>query len=68
VAITPDGRRACVGALGTGVVSVVDTTRNIVIGTIAVGRNPAGVAITPDGRRPCIADWDLDTVWVIAIG
>jgi YVTN family beta-propeller protein len=40
---------ACVANNGAGTVSVIDTARNTVIATVAVGNRPLCVATTPDG-------------------
>jgi YVTN family beta-propeller protein len=49
VAITPDGGFAYITNNGDGTVSVIDTTANIVVKTIAVGSFPDGVAFTRGG-------------------
>ena len=37
-------------------VSVIDTTTNIVVATVGVGRGPFFVAITPDGSRAYVTN------------
>jgi YVTN family beta-propeller protein len=46
-------------------VSVIDTTSNTVVATIAVGPQPNGVAVTPNGERIYVSNFQADTVSVI---
>ncbi len=46
-------------------VSVIDTSTNTVVATVAVGSNPVGVAITPDGTRAYVANQLSNSVSVI---
>ena len=57
--------RAYVANFGSNSVSVIDTSSNTVIYTIAVGTQPNGIAITPDGTRAYVANGGGD-VWVLA--
>ncbi len=57
--------RAYVANTNANVVSVIDTTTNLVTGTIAVGAAPAEVAITKDGKRAYVANTGSSTVSVI---
>jgi YVTN family beta-propeller protein len=67
IAITPDGSRAYVTHLDSGIVSVIDTVSNTVIATISVGSGsgPHAVAITPDGTRAYVTNVFGNTVSVI---
>jgi YVTN family beta-propeller protein/autotransporter-associated beta strand protein len=74
IAITPDGKFAYVvtnllsdfGPLGTGTVSVINTTTNTVVGLpIPVGKRASGIAITPDGKFAYVTNTDSNTVSVI---
>ena len=47
--------RAYVSNEGDGTVSVLDTTRGVVIGTIGVGKRPRGLALSRDGSRLYVA-------------
>jgi uncharacterized protein (TIGR03437 family) len=57
--------RAYVANFGSNSVTVIDTSSNTVIYTIAVGTQPNGIAITPDGTRAYVANGGGD-VWVLA--
>ncbi|MCA1683019.1 MAG: beta-propeller fold lactonase family protein [Actinobacteria bacterium] len=46
-------------------VSVIDTSTNTVVATVAVGSNPQDVAVTPDGSRAYVVNTGEDTVSVI---
>ena len=50
---------------GSDNVSVVDTSTNTIIATIAVGANPVGSAVTPDGNKAYITNGWSGTVSVI---
>lgn len=47
--------------------SVIDTTTNTVVSTIAVGDGPFGVAISPDGTHAYITNANSDTVSMIRL-
>ena len=47
---SPDGRWIYVANVAGTTLSVIDTTTNMLVGDIAVGRSPAQVAFSPDGR------------------
>jgi len=54
------------GMPGAGKVSVIDTSSNTVIATVATtGTTPLGAALTPDGTRLYVAHFDSNTVSVI---
>ena len=57
--------RAYIANFASNSVSVIDTSSNTVIYTIAVGTQPNGIAITPDGTRAYVANGGGD-VWVLA--
>jgi YVTN family beta-propeller protein len=46
-------------------VSVIDATRNVVVGRIPVGKRPWGIAVSSDGRTIYTADGLSDTMSVI---
>jgi YVTN family beta-propeller protein len=46
-------------------VSVVDATRNVVVGRIPVGKRPWGIAVSRDGRTVYTADGLSDAISVI---
>jgi YVTN family beta-propeller protein len=46
-------------------VSVINTSTNAVVNTIAVGSGPQGVSVSPDGSRVYIANFSSNTVSVI---
>jgi YVTN family beta-propeller protein len=48
-----------------GSVMVIDTARNAVTTTIAVGKRPWNMALTPDGRRLYVANGRSNSVSVI---
>src|SRR5574337_1139763 len=50
---------------GSSSVSVIDTSSNTVIATLAVGNLPVGVSITPDGTWAYVANAGDTTVSVI---
>jgi serine/threonine-protein kinase len=61
VTIAPDGRLAYVANRGEGIVTVVDTNLDKVIGTIAVSAGPPRyVAFTPDGTRAYVSAYTDD--------
>jgi YVTN family beta-propeller protein len=65
VAVTPDGARAYVSLWGGRAVAVLDVATGVVLGRIAVGKNPQGLALSPDGARLAVACSDSDSVVVI---
>jgi YVTN family beta-propeller protein len=50
---------------GDNTVSVIDTSTNTVVATVAVGANPRGVAVSPDGTKVYVANFGDNTVSVI---
>jgi YVTN family beta-propeller protein len=50
---------------GDNTVSVIDTSTNTVVATVAVGANPRGVAVTPDGTKVYVTNFGDNTVSVI---
>jgi len=65
VAASPDGRRAYVSALGSGVVTAIDLSSGKVIGDVATGKGPEGLDVTPDGREVWVANRDANTISII---
>jgi YVTN family beta-propeller protein len=65
VAITPNGTHAYVANTDGNTVSVLNTTTNTVVATIAVGKSPTKVAIMPDGTRAYVTNWGSDNISVI---
>src|SRR6266853_131948 len=66
VAIAAQGQTfAYVADTDSNSVSVIDTTSNKLIDTVAVGDNPIGVAITPDGSRAYVTNPFSNSVSVI---
>ena len=49
----------------SGTISVIDTSRNLVVRTIDVGLHPTGMALGPDGNRVYVTNANSDTVSVI---
>lgn len=59
LAITPDDSRVYVTNQSSNNISVVDTTTNTVVATVASGYpTPQGIDITPDGTRAYFTTWD----------
>ena len=58
-------RDAYVANSGNGTVSVIDTSKNAVVGAIPVGGEPVDVAITPSGRYAWVLDGAGGSVSVI---
>jgi YVTN family beta-propeller protein len=52
VAVSPDGKHAFVANRGSNNVSVIDTAKNTVVATVAVGNVPFNVAVTRMGTTP----------------
>ncbi|MDQ1662083.1 MAG: hypothetical protein QOJ68_2063 [Blastococcus sp.] len=69
LAFSPDGRKVYVSVWNTArtiaAVSVLDTTTNRVIATIAVHTRPFLAAVSPDGKRIYVPNHDTGTVSVI---
>lgn len=63
--MNPAGTRAYVANENSANVSVIDTTTNSVVATVAVGGNPAGVGVHPAGTRAYVANRVPNTVSVI---
>jgi uncharacterized protein (TIGR03437 family) len=57
--------RAYVPNFGSDNLTVIDTSNNTVVATVAVGSQPNQVAITPDGTRAYVTNGGGD-VWVLA--
>jgi YVTN family beta-propeller protein len=60
IAISPDGKRAYVANSNGTTLSIIDTKRNKVIGTIDGFDGPSGVAITPDGAFAYVNNYGGD--------
>ena len=58
-------RDAYVANSGNGTVSVIDTSKNAVVGAIPVGGEPVDVAITPNGLNAWVVDAAGNSVSVI---
>jgi YVTN family beta-propeller protein/parallel beta-helix repeat protein len=65
VAITPNGAFAYVTNQLSNNVSVIDTSANTVVATVAVGSLPRGVAITPNGAFAYVTNRTSNNVSVI---
>ena len=65
IAITPDGKHAYVTNNIPNTVSVIETTGNTVVATVAVGSFPIAVAVAPDGKHVYVTN-SSGTVSVIA--
>ena len=50
---------------GAGSLSVIDTGRNQVVATIAVGRNPVALAVDPAGHRAYVVNTGGDSISVV---
>ncbi|MBP1816477.1 VCBS domain-containing protein [Mycobacterium sp. OAE908] len=64
-AVVATATRAYVTNRSAGTVTVIDTTTNNVIGTIAVGPTPDALAIKPDGTKLYVSSLDNNTVTVV---
>jgi YVTN family beta-propeller protein/VCBS repeat-containing protein len=64
-AVVVTATRAYVTNRSAGTVTVIDTTTNSVIGTIAVGPTPDALAIKPDGTRLYVTSLENNTVKVV---
>jgi len=60
-----DGALAYVTNAGSNNVSVIQTSDNTVVATVAVGSTPNGVAVTPDGTVAYVANVNSNNVSVI---
>ena len=58
VAVRPDGLRAYVASFFSSSVSVINTSTNEVVATVAVGDYPQWVAVSADGSRVYVASGD----------
>jgi YVTN family beta-propeller protein len=64
-AVVATDTRAYVTNRTAGTVTIIDTTTNSVIGTVAVGPTPDGLAIKPDGTKLYVTSRDNNTVTVV---
>ena len=64
-AVAVTATRAYVTNRTAGTVTVIDTTKNTVLGTIAVGPTPDGLTIKPDGTKLYVSSLDNNTVTVV---
>lgn len=64
-AVVATATRAYVTNRSAGTVTVIDTTTNSVIGTVAVGPTPDAMAIKPDGTRLYVTSLENNTVKVV---
>jgi YVTN family beta-propeller protein len=62
MALTPDDSLLYVAGDDTGTVNIIDTSVDLVTGSIDVGPNPHGLAITPDGATVLVAVFGGDLV------
>ncbi|HEU4785823.1 MAG TPA: hypothetical protein VFS57_00390, partial [Gemmatimonadaceae bacterium] len=58
--VSPDGSRVYVTNFGSGTVSVISTSTNSVVATVAVGVAPIAVAVAPDGSLVYVGNIDGD--------
>ena len=65
IALSPDGGKLYVANTTSGTVSVLATSSNAVIATVAVGVEPVSVAVRPDGNEVWVSNHVSDTVSVI---
>jgi YVTN family beta-propeller protein len=68
LAASPDGARLYVTsqtATRAGVLLVIDTTADQIVGQVPVGKSPQGVAVSPDSRRIYVANGSSNTVSAI---
>jgi len=77
--LTPDGRRLFATNMGTGDLTVVDTSTNQVIATVATGKTTHSIAISPNGSElwvnagsedhiPIVSTSDLKVVGKVPLG
>jgi YVTN family beta-propeller protein/VCBS repeat-containing protein len=64
-AVATTATRAYVTNRTAGTVTVIDTTKNTVVGTIAVGPTPDALTIKPDGTKLYVSSLDNNTVTVV---
>jgi large repetitive protein len=64
-AVATTNNRAYITNKSAGTVTVIDTTTNTVVGTIAVGASPDGLVVKPDGSRLYVSSTDGNTVTVV---
>ena len=65
IAVHPSGKQVYVSNGADGSVMVIDTARNAVTATIAVGKRPWNMALTPDGAKLYVANGRSNSVSVI---
>jgi YVTN family beta-propeller protein len=69
IRLGPDGHRAYVANRGTGMLSVIDTGRNAIVGRILTSidsfDSPVSLALTLDGRRAYVTNRGSGTVAVV---
>ena len=63
--LSPDGAKLYATGYIDDVVTVIDTTANTVLTTIAVGQTPSGIAISSDGSRLYVCNVTDGTLQVI---
>jgi DNA-binding beta-propeller fold protein YncE len=57
IAITPDGKKACISISNSGKVAVLNLeSQSVEYPLIDVGGNPQGIAISPDGQTALVAN------------
>jgi YVTN family beta-propeller protein len=56
IALSPDGKTLWIGHRAAGLISVIDTATNKVIGTLTAGQMPLRLAYAPDGKRVYAVD------------
>jgi YVTN family beta-propeller protein len=54
--VSPDGLHVYVNNYGSGTVSVIDTSTDVVRGAITVGGGPYGIVFSPNGARAYVAN------------
>lgn len=65
VAVTPDAKRAFIGNIGSGSVTVVDLAEGKKIADIETGAGAEGLTVTPDGKEVWVGNRGNDTLTVI---
>jgi len=65
VAVTPNGERAFVANIGSGSVTVIDLTNNIMLKEVKTGSGAEGVAVSPDGSEVWVTNRTADSVSVL---
>ncbi len=66
VAIHPEGTAVYVSSRSTASVAIIDPSTDTVQEFTAVGASPEGIVVAPDGIRFYVANWDDDSVSVVA--